>query len=129
RATKRERAVEVGVIVVAARVGLESDAKRLPLFAQRVERRSVGLRAEERAIQAEATLEDRRGPAESAAREAGRDDTGVCGPSRMDSLHPRPVLEVLVDSRGEAAGDAERDPRADRRQASCRTFRTLPSRE
>src|SRR4029450_3675067 len=73
-----------------------------------VERRRIVLGAEERAIEPEAALEDRRRPAESAAREAGRDDTGVRRPSRMNSFHPRAALELLADSRGEAAGDTER---------------------
>src|SRR5574341_222068 len=73
-APERERAVQVGVVVVTARVRLEADPQRLPFLAERAEGGRIGLGAEKRAVEAEAALEDRRGAAEAAAREPRGDD-------------------------------------------------------
>src|SRR5437870_5333216 len=101
---------EIGAspVVVAAGIGLEADAERFPLLAESVEGRARGLRSEERPVEAEAALKNRRRPDEPAAGEPRGDDAGVGGPSRVHPLHPRAVLQVLDHARREAARDAER---------------------
>src|SRR5207245_1446298 len=107
-----ERTVQIGVVVVAARVGLEADRQGLPLVPERRERTHVGLGAEERAIEAEAPVEDRRRPREAAARQGAGDRSRVARPAGVHTLDPGAVFQVLEHPGREAAGDAER-----RRQA------------
>src|SRR5438876_2891771 len=100
RASQLERAIQIGVVEMAARVRLVADAERLPLATERVERPRIRLGAQERTVQAEAALQDRRRTRHPAAGEPSGERARVAGPTRMQPLDPRPVLEVLHDAGG-----------------------------
>src|SRR5919108_2263298 len=93
---------------MAARVRLVADPEGLPFAAEGLERPRIRRGAQERSIQAEAALQDRRGTRHAAAGEPGGERAAVSGPTRMQPLDPRAVLEVLHDAGREAAGETER---------------------
>src|SRR5256885_7978998 len=99
--------VEVGVVVVAARVRLEADPEGLPRRAERLEGRRVRRLSEKGPVEAEPALEDGLRSAEPAARERRRHEARVRGPARVEALNPRPVFQELEEARGQAARDAE----------------------
>src|SRR5712692_9559221 len=93
--SQSQRAVDVGVVEVTARIRLEPDARRLPLTPEGLEHLREGRRADERPVDAEASFEHGRGTTHAAGGERRGDDARMARPARMESLHGGAVLEEL----------------------------------
>ena len=114
-ARKRERAVDVGVAQVTARVRLEADPRRLPLPAQRVEHIGVRRRADERAVEAEAALEHGGGARRHRPRRAWRRKTPACAAQpACRRFTAGAVFEEFHQARSETAREPERMREASR---------------
>ena len=93
---------------MTARVRLESHPQRLPPPPEiGGDGRRIREASQKRPVEPEAPLENRGGAGEAAPRQARRQRSRVACPAGVKALDPGAVLQMLEDSGGEAAGDAE----------------------
>ena len=92
---QRKRAIDKSMVVAAAWVRLHARPHDCEAIAQPIEqpfrlgRVAVGVE------QAEAAVDRRRRPGVAARAQSRRDNAGMCGPARVESLRPRSVGQVF----------------------------------
>src|SRR5439155_16854279 len=84
--SQSQRAVDVGMVEMAARIWLEPDARRLPLTPEGLVHLREGRRADERPVEAEASLEHGRVTTDAASGARGGDDARMARPDRGDDI-------------------------------------------